>query len=62
MSENDAEMARIGRFLADALSKHARDRSADSQKAVSALHTELCAARRAELASPQITSHPNADG
>ena len=49
MSEKDAEMARIGRSLADALSKHAKERSADSQKVVSALHTELCAARRAEL-------------
>jgi hypothetical protein len=49
MSENDAEIARIGRSLADALSKHARERSAYSQKAVSVLHTELCAARRIEF-------------
>jgi hypothetical protein len=55
MNENDAEMARIGRALADALRHYARDRDANSQKEISTLHAELCAARRAELEPPPPT-------
>ena len=49
MTANDTEMARIGRTLADALRRYARERDAESKKEVSALHAELCAARRDEL-------------
>lgn len=53
MSESpadDAAMARIARSLADALMSFAHSRSDDDKKAISALHTELCALRRAEAA------------
>ena len=52
MSENDAEMARLAREIADAYSKDARERSSETQKAVAVLKTELCAARRRELEKP----------
>lgn len=47
----DPDMARLGRNLADALRYYARERTPDSLKAVAALETELCAARRAEEAA-----------
>lgn len=49
---DDAAWARIGRDLADALMKFARERGPDERKVVAALETELCAERRAELNAP----------
>lgn len=50
---NDSEMARIGRELADTLHRFARERDDASKKQISALHVELCVARRAELETPE---------
>jgi hypothetical protein len=49
-TDADAEMARLARSLADALSAFAHSRSDDDRKLIAALHTEICAARRHEVA------------
>lgn len=46
---SDAEIASIGRTLAQALIRRAYERDAESSKQVLFCHTELCAAYRAEL-------------
>lgn len=46
---SDAQIAAIGRNLAEALAKCAYERDSDSAKAVLQLQTELCAAVRNEL-------------
>lgn len=48
MNLDNAKMATIGRELAAALSQFARERRDDDKKAIARLHTELCAAWRAE--------------
>jgi hypothetical protein len=45
----DHVIAKIGRRLAEALSKYAYERSDDAKKQVAAIQTELCAAAREEL-------------
>jgi hypothetical protein len=50
---DDKTMAALGRDLADTLSRYAHDRRPDDQKEIARLHTELCAARRIELAPPE---------
>jgi hypothetical protein len=48
-TDADAEMARLARSLADALSAFAHSRSDDDRKSIAALQTELCASRRHEV-------------
>jgi hypothetical protein len=54
---SDADIARIGRELAHALMKFARERHDDDRKAVAYHQTHLCAAVRAEAVEQQIAEH-----
>ena len=60
MVTDDGRMAALGRNLADALSRYARERRGDDQKEVARLQTELCAARRIELDPPPAAPEPPA--
>lgn len=48
----DADYVRVGRNLAEALMRYARERRSDDHKEVGALQHTLCQMRRAELAEP----------
>lgn len=48
--ESDKAMADLARALARALCGYARDRDNDHKKQIAQLHTDLCAAYRAEIA------------
>ena len=61
---SDADIAAIGRDLAVALSQRARSRSADDQKLVLQLQTQLCAAvfgevEKSDQESGKITLTPD---
>jgi hypothetical protein len=47
----------IGRDLADALMRYARDRRDDDKKIIASLHRDLCVLRRAELAEEKLNAH-----
>jgi hypothetical protein len=49
MTKNDAAMAALARRLGATLIRFARDRRDDDKKQIAVLHTELCAAYRAEI-------------
>ena len=48
MRDDDLNMASLARRLAEALCVYARERRADHKIEIQAVHTELCAAWRAE--------------
>ena len=50
-AEMNIAMARVARDLADALREYARERRPEQKLVVAELQTQLCATRRAELAS-----------
>ena len=47
--KSDAQIAAIGRPLADALNRFAREHRDDDKKEIARLHTELCRAYREEM-------------
>jgi hypothetical protein len=53
---SDAEIARIGRNIAEAIRAFARSRRDDDRRAITLAEVELCAAVRAEIEEQKIAA------